>query len=112
MPPENGEEVKCNPRSNNHQVSAKEVVVHELSSKPTDFWKRWSKTAKVMRLQVEIVLEIYLILTHFLPIFSLKPNCQHCENMKVRPPSSPPEENKLRFVCMADTHSLTSHLKV
>ena len=32
--------------------------------------------------------------------------------MKVRPPSSPPEENKLRFVCMADTHSLTSHLKV
>ena len=65
MPPGNGEEVKCNPRSNNHQVSAKEVVVHELSSKPTDFWKRWSKTAKVMRLQVEIVLEIYLILTHF-----------------------------------------------
>ena len=31
---------------------------------------------------------------------------------QVRPPSSPPEENKLRFVCMADTHSLTSHLKV
>jgi len=58
-----------------------EVVVDELSSRPTDFWKRWTKTAKVMRLQV-------------------------------RPPSSPPEENKLRFVCMADTHSLTSHLKM
>ena len=31
---------------------AKDVVVHELSSRPTDFWKRWTKTAKVMRLQV------------------------------------------------------------
>ena len=38
--------------SRNPEVYAKEVVVHELSSKPTDFWKRWTKTAKVMRLQV------------------------------------------------------------
>ena len=39
--------------SRNPEVYAKEVVVHELSSKPTDFWKRWTKTAKVMRLQVD-----------------------------------------------------------
>jgi len=58
-----------------------EVLVHELSDRPTDYWKRWTKTAKVMRLQV-------------------------------RPPSSPPEATKLRFVCMADTHSLTPHLKM
>ena len=35
-------------------VYVKEVVVHELSSRPTDFWKRWTKTAKVMRLQVTL----------------------------------------------------------
>ena len=58
MPAENGEEVcqyshrKQESSSSNNQVYAKEVVVHELSSKPTDFWKRWTKTAKVMRLQV------------------------------------------------------------
>ena len=38
-----------NPLNN---LFAKDVVVHELSSRPTDFWKRWTKTAKVMRLQV------------------------------------------------------------
>jgi len=57
-----------------------EVEVHELSDKPTEFWKSWKNTVNIMRLQV-------------------------------RHPSSPPPENKLRFVCMADTHSLTSHLK-
>ena len=35
-----------------NNLSDKDVVVHELSSRPTDFWKRWTKTAKVMRLQV------------------------------------------------------------
>ena len=59
MPEENdpGEEVLkilskgviWNPPNN---LFAKDVVVHELSSRPTDFWKRWTKTAKVMRLQV------------------------------------------------------------
>lgn len=58
-----------------------EVTVHELSDRPTDFWRQWKKTANVMRLQVS-------------------------------PPSSPPEPNKLRFVCMADTHSLHPHLKM
>jgi len=57
-----------------------EVKVHELSDRPTDFWRNWKRTANVMRLQV-------------------------------RQPSTPPSEDKLRFVCMSDTHSLTSHLK-
>ena len=30
---------------------------------------------------------------------------------KVKPPSVPPGENKIRVVCVSDTHSLTSHLK-
>ena len=29
-----------------------EVRVHELSSKPTEYWRIWKKTANVMRLQV------------------------------------------------------------
>lgn len=57
-----------------------EVQVHELSDRPTEFWSTWTKTARVMRLQV-------------------------------KHPEEPPVENKLRFVCMSDTHSLTSHLK-
>ena len=73
------------------------MVVHELSSRPTDFWKRWTKTAKVMRLQV---------------IWNRTMQSETKKYHQVRPPSNPPEENKLRFVCMADTHSLTSHLKV
>lgn len=31
--------------------------------------------------------------------------------LQVKPPSKPPAENKIRFVCMSDTHSLTSHIK-
>lgn len=31
--------------------------------------------------------------------------------LQVKPPSTPALENKVRFVCMSDTHSLTSHLK-
>jgi len=58
-----------------------EVRVHELSSKPTEYWRIWKKTANVMRLQV----------SH---------------------PSTPPTEDKLRFVCMSDTHSLTSHIRL
>ena len=30
--------------------------------------------------------------------------------LQVRHPSTPPPEDKLRFVCMSDTHSLTSHI--
>jgi len=56
------------------------IEVHELSHSPTDYWRSWKKTAKVMRLQVS-------------------------------QPSAPPPEDKLRFVCMSDTHSLTPHLK-
>jgi len=57
-----------------------EIEVSELSSKPTEYWKRWKETANVMRL-------------------------------KVKHPSNPVEPDKVRFVCMSDTHSLTSHLK-
>jgi len=57
-----------------------EVKAHEMSDKPTEFWRTWKKTANVMRLQVKA-------------------------------PSTPPAEDKLRFVCMSDTHSLTSHIK-
>lgn len=31
--------------------------------------------------------------------------------LKVKHPDGPPAPNKLRFVCMADTHSLTPHMK-
>jgi len=31
--------------------------------------------------------------------------------LQVKQPTSPPTEDKLRFVCMSDTHSLTPHLK-
>ena len=64
MPAGNGEEgfqyhhqYSHRNRNSYNQVYAKEVVVHELSSKPTDFWKRWTKTAKVMRLQVDFFIK-------------------------------------------------------
>ena len=41
------------------------MTAHDMSDKPTEFWKIWKRTAKVMRLQVP------------------------------RAPSSPPEENKV-----------------
>ena len=30
-----------------------EVQAHEMSDKPTEFWRTWKKTANVMRLQVK-----------------------------------------------------------
>ena len=30
-----------------------EVKTHEMSDKPTEFWRTWKKTANVMRLQVK-----------------------------------------------------------
>jgi len=56
------------------------VEVDSLTDKPTEFWKKWKDTAKVMRLNVK------------------------------NPTNSVPED-KVRFVCMSDTHSLTSHIK-
>ena len=41
------------------------MTAHDMSDKPTEFWKIWKRTAKVMRLQVP------------------------------RAPSSPPEDNKV-----------------
>lgn len=38
-------------------------------------------------------------------------NTANVMRLQVKPPSTPVEENKVRFVCMSDTHSLTSHLK-
>ena len=29
-----------------------EVEVHELSDKPTEFWKSWKNTVNIMRLQI------------------------------------------------------------
>ena len=29
------------------------IEVHELSSQPTEYWKKWKETANVMRLQVK-----------------------------------------------------------
>ena len=28
------------------------IEVHELTNRPTDYWRSWKKTANVMRLQV------------------------------------------------------------
>ena len=44
------------------------MTAHDMSDKPTEFWKIWKRTAKVMRLQVP------------------------------RAPSSPPEENKVTII--------------
>ena len=46
------------------------MTAHDMSDKPTEFWKIWKRTAKVMRLQVP------------------------------RAPSSPPEENKVTKIAM------------
>jgi len=60
-------------------MSGEVIEVHDLTHRPTDYWRSWKKTAKVIRLQV----------------------CQ---------PNTAAPEDKLRFVCMSDTHSLTSHI--
>lgn len=73
------------------------VTVHELSDRPTEFWRQWKKTAEVMRLQVRTPAWWLLVQEMVL---------------QVKHPSTPAGDNKLRFVCMADTHSLTSHLKM
>ena len=87
---------------------ASEVVeVHELSQRPTDYWRSWKKTANVMRLQVR------------------QPSSPPSQD-KVRPSSqcwiyilsfryfrsvTTDDIFQLRFVCMSDTHSLTPHIK-
>ena len=85
------------------------IEVHELSHSPTDYWRSWKKTAKVMRLQVS------------------QPSAPPPED-KVRIYQRPDKDGlyksadlpcgwlyddifQLRFVCMSDTHSLTPHLK-
>lgn len=37
---------------------------------------------------------------------------QRVFKLNVKSPTTPPDENMLRFVCMSDTHSLTSHLQL
>ncbi|KAG7161900.1 UPF0046 protein C25E10.12-like [Homarus americanus] len=40
----------------------------------------------------------------------IRPN-QRVIKLNVKTPTTPPNENMLRFVCMSDTHCLTSHLQ-
>ncbi|XP_047481444.1 metallophosphoesterase MPPED2-like [Penaeus chinensis] len=37
---------------------------------------------------------------------------QRTIKLNVKTPTTPPDENMLRFVCMSDTHSLTSHIQL
>ncbi|CAG0906980.1 unnamed protein product [Cyprideis torosa] len=36
---------------------------------------------------------------------------QKCMKIRVKPPTKPPDEDKVRFVCMSDTHSLTHKIR-
>ena len=38
--------------NNTGDMSSEVIEVDELTSRPTDYWRRWKKTANVMRLQV------------------------------------------------------------
>ena len=33
-------------------MSSELIEVHDLTARPTDYWRSWKKTANVMRLQV------------------------------------------------------------
>ena len=61
------------------------ITVHPLSLKPTEAWDKILNTVGPLQPQVM--------------------------RFKVKPPNTPPGENKIRVVCISDTHSLTSHLK-
>ena len=61
------------------------ITVHALSSKPTEAWDLMKSTPGPLQPQVM--------------------------RFKVRPPTSPATEDKVRIVCISDTHSLTSHIK-
>ena len=61
------------------------ICVHNLSLKPTEAWEIIKNTPGPLQPQVM--------------------------RFKVRPPSTPSGMDKLRVVCISDTHSLTSHLR-
>ena len=61
------------------------ITVNQLSSKPTEAWEILKNTPGPLQPQVM--------------------------RFKVKPPSKPTTPDKIRFVCISDTHSLTSHLK-
>ncbi len=61
------------------------ITVHSLSSKPTEAWDLIKGTPGPLQPQVM--------------------------RFKVRPPTTPTTADKVRVVCISDTHSLTSHLK-
>ena len=43
---------KTGVRDRQGEVEMEEVEVHELSDKPTEFWKSWKNTVNIMRLQI------------------------------------------------------------
>lgn len=61
------------------------ITVHALSKKPTEAWEQIKNTPGPLQ--------------------------PHVMRFKVKPPASPSTPEKIRFVCISDTHSLTSHLK-
>ena len=61
------------------------ITVHELTKNPTEAWEKIKNTTGPLQ-----------------PLVM---------RFKVKPPNTPTTEDKVRFVCISDTHSLTSHLK-
>jgi len=61
------------------------ITVNQLSSKPTEAWEVLKNTPGPLQPQVM--------------------------RFKVKAPTKPTTPDKIRFVCISDTHSLTSHLK-
>ena len=61
------------------------ITVHSLTLKPTEAWDTIKNTTGPLQPQVM--------------------------RFKVKPPSNPITPDKIRIVCISDTHSLTSHLK-
>lgn len=60
------------------------IGVHHLSGQPTEAWEELKESES---------------------------NAPHVMRFKVKPPSGPVQGDKVRVVCMSDTHSLTCHLK-
>ena len=61
------------------------ISVHTLSSKPTEAWEIIKDTPGPLQPKVM--------------------------RFKVRPPTEAASKDKVRIVCISDTHSLTSHFK-
>ena len=61
------------------------ITVNKMTNKPTEAWEVMKSTPGPLQ--------------------------PHVMRFKVKAPSEPTTQDKIRFDCISDTHSLTSHLK-